>query len=129
MCWKGLALGHYWCFSVHAVVTGTGTNSQCHRNLTQSCPSCPDLLQERCISTMLQHRKNDVWGVLEFAAKFSLTRLQASCLATMQHTSRGHLVAAAESVVQVGWRLLMGWRMTHMWNGRALQSQKLVPGC
>jgi hypothetical protein len=58
---------------------------------------------------MLQHRKNDVWGVLEFAAKFSLTRLQASCLATLQHTSRGHLVAAAESVVQVSgcaWHVL-----------------------
>lgn len=58
--------------------------------------------QDRCVEVMLSHRKNDVWAVLDFGCRFGLARLQGSCLATLQQSSRARLVDKAERVMKVG---------------------------
>eukprot|EP00775_Hariotina_reticulata_P009338 gene9338-9501_t len=61
-------------------------------------------LQDRCVEVMLSHRKNDVWAVLDFGCRFGLARLQGSCLAALQQSSRARLVDKAERVMEVAAR-------------------------
>lgn len=60
------------------------------------------MLQDCCTAFMIQERKNNIWGVLVFACRFQLARMQGSCLHSLQQTDRGHkLVWVADKIVQV----------------------------
>lgn len=59
-------------------------------------------MQDRCCEVMLGHRKNDIWAVLDFMCRFTLPRMQGSCLHFLSQLSRGRLVDHAERIVKVG---------------------------
>lgn len=58
-------------------------------------------LQDRCVEVMSAHRKNDVYGVLDFALRFNLRSLQGSCLGSICRQSRDRLVDKADRIMQV----------------------------
>jgi hypothetical protein len=63
-------------------------------------------LQDRCVEVMSAHRKNDVYGVLDFALRFGLRSLQGSCLGSIRRQSRDRLVDKADRIMQVRGRHL-----------------------
>lgn len=63
------------------------------------------------MEVMLAHRKNDVFGVLDFALRFNLRSLQGSCLGSIQRQSRDRLVDRAERIMQVGWVHTRLWEL------------------
>jgi hypothetical protein len=70
-------------------------------------------LQARCVEVMTAARKNDVWGVLAFACRFSCRVLQGSCLGFLRFSSRGILLDRAERIVQVcGWSSFCRWQQS-----------------
>lgn len=48
------------------------------------------------------HRKNNIWAVLEFACRFSLPKMQGSCLHFLSQLSRGRLIDHADRILKVG---------------------------
>lgn len=58
-------------------------------------------LQDHCVEVMSAHRKNDVYGVLDFALRFNLRSLQGSCLGSIRRQSRDRLVDKADRIMQV----------------------------
>jgi hypothetical protein len=58
-------------------------------------------VQARCEALMLAHRSADVWGVLRFALRFRLPRLQRACVEWLGSVTKCRLLWHADTVVAV----------------------------